>query len=82
MAKDLLSPMTPAQVLVSEEFSEMVGKLFLKHHVSREDGIRMLGTMLTWLAIQDGLSGEEVGTFMKGMHETISRRRTNEVGSA
>lgn len=71
MALNARSPMTPQQERTSEELSSLVGEFLLKRKVPLEDGTRMMATMVTWLAIQDGLSSTEFGDFMKSMHEVM-----------
>ena len=67
-----LPPMTPEEVRTSEELSAFAGELFLKRGVSYDAGIRMLATMVTWMAVQDGLSSKDFGALMTRMHEVMS----------
>jgi hypothetical protein len=66
-------PLTPDQISISEELSAFAGRLFLRHNVSIEVGVRMLATMVTWMAIQCGLSSEEYGKIMRDMHATMKK---------
>lgn len=66
-------PMTPEQMRISEELSGFAGQLFLKFNVPIEVGIRILATMVTWMAIQSGLSSEEYGQLMRDMHQHMKK---------
>lgn len=68
-------PTTPQQRLIMNQISGFIGKTFLRNRIRIEDGWRMLATILTWMAVEAGLTAEEYGQSLKAMHEQIARQR-------
>lgn len=66
-------PMTAEQTRICDELAGFTGRLFMQNGVSAEVGLRMLATMVTWMAVQSGLSSAEYGELMRDMHEHMKK---------
>lgn len=70
-----LERMNPEQAQVADEISAFVGRLFLAKNIAMGDGVRILSTMVTWLAIEAGLTADEYGQLMRDAHVQMSKEK-------
>ncbi len=70
-------PLTPDQIRISEELSAFAGRLFLTNSVPVHVGVRILATMVTWMAVRSGMTSTDYADLMREMHETIKKQGAN-----
>jgi hypothetical protein len=67
--------MTPNERRIMDELAELVGRHFIRNGVPANSGVRMVGTLLTFLALESGLSASEFGRLMTDMHQSMQDGR-------
>lgn len=66
-------PTTRQQRQVMDRIAGFVGTTFMQNRIPLQDGWRMLATILTWMAVEAGLSADEYAQALKAMHEDIKQ---------